>query len=488
MSSTAEALDLLERDDSFDFVLTMYNVGTPDVFAFGKLVKAMRPALPIALLTSFSQDIYRRLEEQDRSGIDDIFCWHGNTDLIIALIKLVEDRMNADDDILLGGVQSILLVEDSIRFYSTYLPELYRLILLQNTEFLKDAYNEGQLIQRKRSRPKILLATNFEDAQALYNRYRDNLLGVISDVGFVLHRDDPPALEKSDAGIDLCRRIKADNPLMPVLLQSSQTEFEVQARQLGAGFIAKNSKTLLTQLHEYIDKEFAFGEFLFKDPDTGAVIGKAKDLVQMQEMIATIPDRAFEYHTSQNHLSKWLYSRGLFPLASSIRQYNKSHFSSVEEHRRVLVGLIRDYRTLLGQGVVARFDTETYSDAVAFARIGEGSLGGKARGLAFMNSMILKHRLYDKHANVRIMIPRSVVIATDYFDDFIRLNGLKYIISQEFSDEEILSEFVSSTVPARLQQELKASSRPSARRWPYVRRRSWKIRTTSPSQASIPPT
>ena len=176
----------------------------------------------------------------------------------------------------------------------------------------------------------------------------------------------------------------------------------------------------------------------------------------MQEMIATIPDRAFEYHTSQNHLSKWLYSRGLFPLASSIRQYNKSHFSSVEEHRRVLVGLIRDYRTLLGQGVVARFDPETYSDAVAFARIGEGSLGGKARGLAFMNSMILKHRLYDKHANVRIMIPRSVVIATDYFDDFIRLNGLKYIISQEFSDEEILSEFVSSTVPARLQQELKA--------------------------------
>ena len=456
VSSTREALELLGRDDSFDFILTMYNVGELDVFSFAKIVKERHAQIPVALLTSFSKDIYRRLEEQDRSGLDYIFGWHGNTDLIMAIIKLVEDKMNAEEDITDGGVQAILLVEDSIRFYSTYLPELYKLILLQNTEFLKDAFNEQQQILRKRARPKILLATNYEEAVELYDRYKKNILGVISDVGFVLHRNDPPESEKRDAGIDLCRRIKADNPLMPVLLQSSQTEFEVQARQLGAGFIAKNSKTLLTQLHEYIDKEFAFGEFLFKDPDTGAVIGKAKDLVQMQEMIATIPDKAFEYHTSQNHLSKWLYSRGLFPLAAAIRRGNKSQFASTQEHRQRIVNLIKDYRTLLGQGVVARFDPETYSDAVAFARIGEGSLGGKARGLAFMNSMILKHRLYDKHANVRIMIPRSVVIATDYFDDFIRLNGLKYIISQEFSDEEILSEFVSSTVPARLQQELKA--------------------------------
>ena len=456
VSSTAEALDLLERDDSFDFVLTMYNVGTPDVFAFGKLVKAMRPALPIALLTSFSQDIYRRLEEQDRSGIDDIFCWHGNTDLIIALIKLVEDRMNADDDILLGGVQSILLVEDSIRFYSTYLPELYRLILLQNTEFLKDAYNEGQLIQRKRSRPKILLATNFEDAQALYNRYRDNLLGVISDVGFVLHRDDPPALEKSDAGIDLCRMIRQDNPLMPVLLQSSQTDFRPIAEELGAGFIAKNSKTLLSQMSDYLAREFAFGDFLFRDLATGQVIGRAKDLRQMQELLASIPDDVLEFNTGQNNLSKWLYSRGLFPLAASIRRLDASHFRSTAEHREALTGLIRDYRNLLGQGVIARFDPETYSDSIAFARMGEGSIGGKARGLAFMNSMLIKYRFYDRHPEVRITIPRSVVIATDYFDAFIRDNGLEYIIAQEFSDEEILAEFVGARLPEPLYDQLRA--------------------------------
>ena len=456
VSSTAEALEALDRDDSFDFILTMYNVGEPDVFSFAKIVKERHPNTPVALLTSFSKDIYRRIEEQDRSGLDYIFSWHGNTELIIAIIKLIEDKMNADEDIREGGVQAILLVEDSIRFYSTYLPEIYKLLLLQNTEFLKDAFNEQQQVLRKRARPKILLARCYEEAVELYERYKKNLLGVISDVGFVLRRNDPPESEKLDAGIDLCRRIREDNPLMPVLLQSSQVAFGKQAAELGAGFIAKNSKTLLSQLHDYIAVEFAFGDFVFKDPDTGTEIGRAKDLTQMQQMIATIPDRAFEYHTSQNHLSKWLYSRGLFPLAASIRQYNKSHFSSVEEHRRVLVGLIRDYRTLLGQGVVARFDTETYSDAVAFARIGEGSLGGKARGLAFMNSMLMKHRQYDKHENVRIMIPRSVVIATEFFDDFIRHNGLKYIISQDFSDEEILSEFVSSVLPFRLREALKS--------------------------------
>lgn len=456
VSSTREALEALAEDDSYDFILTMYNVGEPDVFTFAKLAKERHPQIPIALLTSFSKNIYRRLGEQDRSGLDYIFCWHGNTDLIIAIIKLVEDKMNAEEDILVGGVQAILLVEDSIRFYSTYLPELYKLILLQNTEFLKDAFNEQQQVLRKRARPKILLARSYEEAVELYDRYKQNLLGVISDVGFVLHREDPAESEKPDAGIDLCRRIKNDNPLMPVLLQSSQTAFSEQAEALGAGFIAKNSKTLLSQLHDYIDREFAFGDFVFEDPATGEEIGRARDLAQMQEMIASIPDEAFEYHTSQNHLSKWLYSRGLFPLAASIRQYNKSHFTSVEEHRRVLVNLIRDYRTLLGQGVVARFDAETYSDAIAFARIGEGSLGGKARGLAFMNSMLIKYRQYDKHEGVRIMIPRSVVIATEYFDEFIRMNGLQYVVSQEFSDEEILSEFVSSYVPPRLQQELKA--------------------------------
>ena len=455
VSSTAEALALLEEDRGFDFILTMYNIGEPDVFTFGKLVRE-RYGIPVALLTSFSKDIYRRMKEQDRSGLDYIFCWHGNADLIIAIIKLVEDRMNAVEDIEQGGVQAILLVEDSIRFYSSYLPELYKMLLQQTTEFLQDAYHEQQQVLRKRARPKVLLATNYEEAAALYGRYKKNLLGVISDVGFVLSPNDPPEKERLDAGIELCRLIKQDNPLMPVLLQSSQTEFSAEAEALGAGFIAKNSKTLHSELRDFISREFAFGEFIFKDPATGVELGRAKDLRQMQEMIASISDEAFEYHTSQNHLSKWLYSRGLFPLAAAIRQYDSSDFRSIEEHRRSIVGAIRDYRTLLGQGVIAHFDAATYTDAIAFARIGEGSIGGKARGLAFMNSMLIKHHLYDKYDGVRILIPRSVVVATEYFDQFLEHNGLHYLLSQELSDEDILAEFVASTVPEKLREELKA--------------------------------
>ncbi len=455
VSSTAEALTLLTEDQGFDFILTMYNIGEPDVFTFGKIVRE-KYGIPVALLTSFSKDIYRRMKEQDRSGLDYTFCWHGNADLIIAIIKLVEDRMNAAEDIEQGGVQAILLVEDSIRFYSSYLPELHKMLLQQNTEFLQDAYNEQQQILRKRARPKVLLATNYEEAEQLYRRYKKNLLGVISDVGFVVKPNDAPENEKLDAGIDLCRLIKEDNPLMPVLLQSSQTDFREVAHALGAGFIAKNSKTLHGELRDFIAREFAFGDFIFKNPDSGIEVGRAKDLREMQEMIATIPDDAFEYHTSQNHLSKWLYSRGLFPLAAAIRQYDSSHFRTIEEHRRSIVGAIRDYRTLLGQGVIARFDAATYTDAIAFARIGEGSIGGKARGLAFMNSMLIKHRQYDKYPGVRMLIPRSVVIATEYFDSFLEQNGLQYLLSQELSDEDILAEFVASTVPQRLQEELKA--------------------------------
>ncbi|MCH5334601.1 MAG: phosphoenolpyruvate synthase [Alistipes sp.] len=456
VSSTREALELLEQNNDFDFILTMYNVGEPDAFSFGRRVKELYPHIPVALLTSFSKDIYRRIEEQDQTGIDNIFCWHGNPDLIIAIIKLMEDKMNADDDIIEGGVQAILLVEDSIRFYSTYLPELYRILLMQNTEFLKDAFNENQQILRKRARPKVLLATNYDEAAEYYERYKRNLLGVISDVGFVMHKDDSPQSERLDAGIELCRMIKSDNPLMPVLLQSSQTGYEAQAAELGAGFIAKGSKRLLSQLRDFIEREFAFGDFRFIDTVTGEEIGHARDLMQMQQQIAAIPDDVFEYHTSQNHLSKWLYARGLFPLAKAIRQISKNNFGSVAEHRKALVNLIRDYRTMLGQGVVARFDSSTYSDAIAFARIGEGSLGGKARGLAFMNSMLMKYREYDKYGGVRITIPRSVVIATDYFDEFIRMNGLEYVIAQELSDEEVIAEFVSSTLPPALHEELRS--------------------------------
>ena len=455
VESTTEALELLSRRNDFDFVLTTYNVGEPNVFDFAREVKRLKPELPVVLLTSFSKEIYRQIDEEQCTAIDNIFCWHGNTDLIIAIIKLMEDKLNAENDIMDGGVQAILLVEDSVRFYSTYLPELYKLILLQNSGFLKDAYNEQQQISRKRARPKVLLATNYEDAINIYTRYKKNLLGVISDVGLLLKQGDRSEDEKIDAGIEICKMIKNETPWMPVLLQSSQDNLGETAKELGAGFISKSSKTLLQELQDVVLREFGFGEFVFRDLETGDVVGRARDLSQMQELISTVPDDVLEYHLSQMHLSKWLYARGLFPLARVLRNINSSHFASTAEHRAALVSLFKDYRTMLGQGLVAQFDEETYSDAIGFARLGEGSIGGKARGLAFMNSLLAKYNHYYKYPNVRIMIPRSLVIATDYFDQFMRLNGLNYIISRDLADDDILSEFLNSVLPLNLYKKLK---------------------------------
>ena len=455
VSSAAEALEKISAGDKYDFVLTMYNVGGMTVFEFAETIKKQWPDMPVFLITSFSREIYRRIEESHCEAIDNIFCWHGTADLIIAIIKLAEDRLNADSDILDGGVQAILLAEDSFRFYSSYLPELYKIILLQNSEFIKDAYNEQQMIARKRSRPKVLLATNYTEAVELYQKYKNNLLGVITDLGMIIHKGDLSETEKSDAGVDICKMVKKETPWMPVIMQSSQVEFKALAESLGAGFIPKTSKTLLANMNRVIHSEFGFGDFIFTDPRTGIELGRAHDLFQMQHLIETIPDDILEYHLSQMHLSKWLYARGLFPIAKVLRSMNSSQFATTEDHRKAIVRLLKEYRQLLGQGIVVSFDENTYSDAVSFAKIGEGSIGGKARGLAFMNGILAKHNQFKKYPGVNITIPRSVVISTDYFEEFINSNGLQYIIGKDTTDEYLLSEFLNSTIPQSLHRQLK---------------------------------
>lgn len=455
VSSSLEALELLQQDSGFDLVISMFNVGEVDVFHLAQRIKKIQSDIPVVLLTNFSRDIGLKIEREDTSAIDYIFYWHGNPDLILTIIKLIEDRMNADADILGFGVQAILLVEDSIKYYSTYLPTIYKLVLQQSREFSTEALNEQQQKLRKRARPKILLATNYEEAVGLYEKYKNNLLGVISDVGFVLHKGDPSSSEKLDAGIDLCRMIKRDNPLMPFLLQSSQESMRQTAEELGVGFIAKYSKTLLIELSDYIEEEFSFGDFVFKDLKTGAVIGRARDLRDLQQLVMEIPEEVLFYHGDRNRLSKWMYSRGLFSLAATIRSVRQGNFDSVDEMRSFIAHKIEEYRFLQGFGVVARFDRETYDDHIWFARIGNGSLGGKARGLAFMNSMLHKHRFYDRYEGIHVRLPRTVVIATDCFDDFIRENGLQYVINADITDEEILSEFVSSRLPESLVEDLR---------------------------------
>ena len=451
-ASTKEALAMADAGERWDLVITMYNVGEVDVFTFASKMKEYAADVPVILLSSFSKESYRQMEEHDRSAIDYTFNWNGSTDLIIAIIKLLEDSANAPNDILKGGVQCILLVEDSVKYYSTYLPLLYKLVLQQNIAAVRDALNEEQQIFRKRARPKILMATNYEDAVNIYNTYKENLLGVISDIGFVLHRGDKASTEKLDAGVDLCNLIRKEYPKMSILMQSSQESMRSVAEGLKAGFLMKRSKTLTQELSEYIGREFGFGDFVATDGH-GKEIARAGDLQGAEQIIARLPEPVLTQMRSKNYVSRWLLARGIFGVGMSLKN---GTFENTEDFRSKAVAAIHDYRISQGLGVVARFDPETYNDTIWFSRFGEGSLGGKARGLAFLNHILYKNHLYDKWENARVMVPRTLVITTEYFDRFILENGLRYVINSDISDAEILSEFVASNLPTDLIEALRA--------------------------------
>lgn len=455
VQTSAQAREVLQTTVGIDMVICMYNSGDNDVFALASELKRERRSLPFVLLTHFSKEVYRRLSTLDTTGIDYMFSWHGNADLIVAIIKLFEDLKNADNDICRVGVQGILLVEDSVRYYSTYLPELYRMVLKQSAEFLKETLNEQQRKHMKRSRPKILLATNLDDAMSMYGKYKSNLLGVISDVGFCVHKGESSDMEKLDAGLDLVRHIKSDDPMMPVLLQSSQESVSAVAEELGVGFLRKYSKTLMIQLSDYIKEEFAFGDFVFRD-SARMEYGRAANLNELEVLMREVPDEVLLANTSKNMLSKWFMARGLFTLGTKFKTVAESHFANIKELRAYISQQIHDYHALTGRGVIAHFDKESYGRHIWFSRIGDGSLGGKARGLAFLNSLVYKHSLADKYSDVKISIPRTIVIATDYFDQFIVDNDLQYVIDSDISDEEILSEFVSSRLPEGLVEQLRA--------------------------------
>lgn len=455
VESTVEALGLIDAGESFDLVITMYNVGELDVFDFSEKFKSRTPSTPLVLLTSPAREIQKKVSEHDCSCIDYVFCWNSSTDLVIAIIKLIEDRMNADHDILEAGVRAILLVEDSVRYYSTYLPLLYKLVLQQNSEALRDALNESQQSLRKRSRPKILMAKCYDEAIGLYEKYKQCILGVISDVGFVVHKGDNATQEKRDAGIDLCIKIRKDNPTMPILMQSSQESMRTVAQRLGVGFVVKTSKTLTHELSEYIGREFGFGDFVVTDPDTGTELGRASNLYEFEKIISLIPDKTYMMISENNYLSKWLYARGLFSVGAILNPLHISSVENIPEIRKITIQTIHNYRIKQALGVVAKFNDQNFNDAIWFSRLGDGSMGGKARGLAFLNSILEKHQLYNKWEDVRVMVPKTLVITTDYFDRFIKENGLQYVINSDLSDTEILSEFVSSTLSPELMSSLR---------------------------------
>ena len=458
--TTTEAHSIIEdakaQNESFDLIILVYSAGGNEVWEFAAETKQALPDCPIVLLSSFSKEVYHRIEKQDKSAIDYLFNWNNSTDLIIAIIKLIEDRLNAENDILQEGVRAILLVEDSVRYYSTYLPLLYKLVLQQNTMAIRDALNEKQQLLRKRARPKVLMATCYDEAVELYRRFGSNMICVISDIGFVRHKGEPASAEQLDAGIELCRLIREENPTMPFLMQSSQESMRQMANKLKVGFVIKQSKTLTQEVSEYIESEFGFGDFIARDPKTGREIDRASDLEGFERIISTISPTAFRRLSDNNYLSKWLFARGLFTIGRAVSALQIHDDMDIENVRQMNIRLIHDYRIHQALGVVARYAPETYNDTIWFCRCGSGPMGGKGRGLAFLNHMLQKHELYDKWQDVRVFVPRTMVITTDYFDQFIHDNGLQYVINADLTDDEILSEFVSAMLPLELRDALKA--------------------------------
>ncbi len=451
-NSSQQAREIVSSETEVDMIICMFNEQDKGIFPFASELKEEGRGIPFVLLIHYSKAVRQRVLESPRPGVDFVFSWHGNADLILAIVKLLEDAANADNDVFEVGVKGILLVEDSIRYYSNYLPELYKIVLTQSREFLKESLNEDQKKYRKRSRPKIFLATCLEEALAYFRKYGRNLLGVISDVGMVVHKGDDPKTEKLDAGIDLVKVIREYDPLMPVLLQSSQGGLAKVAEELGVGFLKKYSSTLFLQLGDYMREEFGFGDFVFRDAG-GVECGRAASLSQLERIINDIPDKVLVSNTSRNMFSKWLYARGLFNLAETFRA---EHHTDASEFRSFLLDNIRRYHRSIGQGIITEFHKDSYEDYFWFSRVGDGSLGGKARGLAFLNHLIQKYSLTDKYEGLRISIPRTIVLTTDWFDKFILGNGLQYVIDSDLSDDEILSEFVASTLPEELAQNLKA--------------------------------
>ncbi len=447
-SSQEKAFELL-KSENIDLIITMLSAEKRDTFDLASNIKIKYPNIPIVVLTPFSREVSLKIDQADLSAIDYIFSWLGNADILLAIIKLIEDKMNVESDVENIGVQTILLVEDSIRFYSSYLPNIFKIIFKQSKKFMTEGLNEHQQMLRMRGRPKILLATNYEEAIAFYDKYKNNMLGIISDMAY--KREG--VLDKS-AGIKLYEKVKKDDKYMPLLLQSSDEKNAKLAKKLKVGFINKNSKTLSIELRNFIREYFAFGDFIFVDPDTGKEIARANDLKALQEIIFPIPDRSLEYHVQRNHLSKWMRARALFPLAELIMGLKLEDFDDIDAIKRFIFDAIGSFRLNKARGVIAEFYRDRFDEYLTFTRIGEGSIGGKARGLAFLDSLIKRNQLYDKYDGMVITIPRTVVLGTDVFDEFMEENDLHKIALSDLKDEEILKYFIEARLPFRIHEDL----------------------------------
>ena len=450
VSTEEEATSALERM-RFDLVICMPGTDNSDAFDIGRGIKMRFPDTPIVVLTPFSHGITRYMERQDLSLFEYVFCWLGNTELLLSIIKLIEDKMNLDHDIREAGVQMILLVEDSIRFYSSVLPNLYNYVLEQSRAFATEALNAHQATLRMRGRPKIVLARNYEEAWLLYNTYRNNTLGVISDVRFPLFEG---SAKVADAGVRLLRDIRACDEFLPLIMESSESDNRQWASEVGAGFVDKNSKKMSIDLRDRIEQHFGFGDLVFRDPCTGDEVVRVHNLKELQDNIFTIPEDSFIYHTARNHISRWLCSRAMFPLSEFLKRFTNDAYKDVPEHRQIIFDAIVRYRKMKNRGVVAEYLRGRFDRFSHFARIGEGSLGGKGRGIAFVDHILKKHTVFESIPGVEVRIPKTLVLCTDIFDHFMEDNNLYPVALSDAPDETILQAFLASQLPDDLLEDI----------------------------------
>ena len=444
VSTSEEAYQVL-RTMNIDLVICMPGNADNDAFSVARDIKAGFPKIHCVVLTPFSHGITKRMENEDLSIFDYVFCWLGNTNLILSIIKLIEDKMNLDHDIQEGNVQMLLLVEDSIRFYSSILPNLYNYILAQSKRFSTEALNRHAATLRMRGRPKVVLARNYEEAMALYTKYSDNVLGVISDVRFPID-----GVKDSEAGLKLLRNIHKDNPYLPLIVESTESANREKAEAEGFRFVDKNSKKMSIDLRAIMEEHMGFGDFIFRDPKTKAEIMRIHSLKELQDNIFKIPDDSMLYHISRNHMSRWLSARAIFPVSEYLKKITWDRLKDITAHREIIFDAIVQYRHMKNLGVVAVFDRMKFDAYSHFARIGEGSLGGKGRGLAFLDNIIKTHPDFNTFAGATVQIPKTVVLCTDVFDQFMEQNNLYQIALSDASDDEILRHFLHAQLPDSL--------------------------------------
>ena len=439
VSTEAHANRLLQ-DRTFELIISMPSGDSINPFEWAKQVKQQYPDIPIVVLTPFSRSVSERIAKEDLSAIDYVFSWLGNSELLLAIIKLIEDKMNVEEDVQSVGVQTIMFVEDSIRFYSSILPLLYTHVFKQSRSFMTEALNEHEQMLRMRGRPKILLARSYEEAIAIYQKYKKNMLGVITDVSYKHN-----GVKDQTAGISLCKAIRASDKYIPLIIESTEESNRQAAEELKAVFLNKTSKTLLIELREQITNNFGFGDFIFNNPTTGKEEARITNLRDLQNNIFTVSDESLYFHVSRNNISRWLYSRAMFPLAEFLRQIQAMptlEETDMERVRQIIFDAIVNYRKIKNKGVVAVFLRDRFDKYSNFARIGDGSLGGKGRGLAFIDAMIKRNTILDEYPNATITIPKTVVICTDVFTEFMEMNDLIPIGLSDIPDEEILKHFL----------------------------------------------